>query len=429
MKKPYILILLISLSASAQEVCVEDINKTLKEDVTSLSHPLISSACKEFGIHDLSILETPKKIHPMVLMHYRQKEPKLSDPIADYHVMDFVDQTINSLKGKKSKNVQDHSFQSAKDCAYILFGLEDKKENLEYTDKNFYKESDQYKSDLLLLEEVLSKYSPEERKKVLDLFESGKLTFESGLSPVNPSRMAKSFIDVIEEEDARGLSMKRGGKHTWSEEFKKNRGTFTSARLKSFGSRILMTLAGGKGDSTLITGKEDELRKFIESVPDQSLIPEELFRKSYQINNGDMYQSLLTVENVLSAQWRNPKREKLTSTAKLKPFSKNFGSHGDVFGHWYHLFGMVFYGSVEGKTRANIVAKAEGLGSQILSKFKGETQENLINDKGGVVGAYLRRYMTAKENGKTYKLPSADKEKKSELKKILERKVKKVLKE
>lgn len=418
-----------SLSTFAQEVCQDPVAPDLKDEILALSHPVISDVCKDFGIKDLTVLEDPRKIHPMVLMHYRQKEPKLSDPIADYYVLDFVDRAIGSLQGKKKKNPKNLSYQASKECAQVLFGLEDVDQELTYTDKNFYKESDQYQKDRLLLEDILAKYSPDQRKKMVDLFEAGKLNLESSVSPIDPPTMARSFINVIEEEEAKGIKMERGSKHRWSEEFKAKRGTFTNNRLKSFGSRILMTLAGGKGDSALVTGKEQELKGFIETVPDQSLVPEELFRKSYQINNGNMYQALLTVENVLSSQWRNPKRDKLTTTSKLKPFSKTFGGHGDLFGHWYHLFGMVFYGSVEGKTRANIVAKSEGLGSLILSKFKGETQENLINDKGGVVGAYLRRYMTAKEKGQPANLPKPHGPKKDDMRKVVEQAVKKELKE
>jgi hypothetical protein len=412
-----------------QDPCAVDAFVGLKQQVVDFSTPLIEPQCGEFGIHDLSVLEHPKGLNPLVLMFYRQKEPKLVDPVADYYVMDFVDRTINHLKGKKGKDYSPETVFRAKLCADALFGLDNEEDVLTYQDKNFYKLSGQYQRDLKLLQEVLRIYTPEERKKILELFEAGKINFESNKSPINPTRLAQSFISVIEEEEKNGINLERGGKHRWSEEFKEHRGIFTSARLKSFGSKILMSLAGGKGNDVLITGQEETLRSFMETLPDQSLTPEELFRKSYQLNKGNLYSTLLTIENVLSSQWRNPKRDQLTTTGKLKPFSKVYGTQGDVFGHWYHMFGMVFFGSVEGKTRAMIAAKSEGLGSQILSHFQGETQENLVNDKAGVVGAYLRRYVSAREKGKTYRLPKAAKEPVDDTRKLLEKEIKRALKE
>lgn len=194
--------------------------------------------------------------------------------------------------------------------------------------------------------------------------------------------------------------------------------------------KTLITLAGGKGSHIMITGNEEKLRSHLETLPDRSLTPEELFRISYRMNDGDLYKSLLTVENVLSDQWRNPKRDKLTTTAKLIPFSNTFGSDGDVFGHWYHLFGITFFGSVEGKTMAQIAAKAEDIGSLILSDFKGERQENRINDKGAVAGALLKRYASAKIKGETIRMPaSSNKTKKEDLQALVEKEVAKILKE
>ena len=93
----------------------------------------------------------------------------------------------------------------------------------------------------------------------------------------------------------------------------------------------------------------------------------DVFRKSYRLNNGDIYKTLMTIENVLAHQWHNPKRESLTINSRLKPITSGHEYGEDKFGTWYHLFEIMLYGYVEGGVRAHIIGRVEALGSKMLS--------------------------------------------------------------
>lgn len=389
---------------------------------------ILIESCKDFNISSYEILNTPEKIDSLVLAHYRQNTPKIIDPVADYLITQFVDRAYKSISGKK-KPISPEISKQAEKCAGVLFGIDTTPEELIYVNKDFYKESPKYVEDREMLEEILTKYTDDERQMILDRFESGNLIVESHLSPINPAELASKIVSIIEEEEKNGVAFKKGEKHRWSPYFKQKRGLISDERMKSLFSKILMTLAGGKSSHVLITGKEAELKQELESMPDRSVTPEELFRLSYKKAEGDLYKTLLTIENVLSAHWRTPNRQQLLLTTKLKPFSRVFGSEGDVFGHWYHLFGITFFGSVEGKTMALFAAKTESVGSLILSKGKGEKQENLINSRGAVAGSYLKKYADAKEEGREYELPEIKKAKKDDMRKRVEEAVKNIIKD
>ncbi len=420
----YIFALLLPLGSVAQEISDE-------EDLglmTQLHELAFWTSCKRFNITSKEALNDPGKIHPMVLKYYRQTERKLIDPIADYALTHPVrsnfTKAIHIVVGIQKvddlKEVED-----AKACAQVLFGIPPEEEPI-LSEIPAYSMTLEYQEDKRLLEKVLERYSENEKEIIRAMFEAGEIVFESNLSPIDPSGMASHFIQIMQEEESKGLVISEGEQHKWSSGFKSNQKMIS---LKTIPSKLLTTLSTGRSSGLLVTGKEKDLKSFISSGEDASLRPEDLFRKSLQLNNGNVYMTLMTIENTLSEYWIHPRRSELNQTKKLKPLARNFGNRSDVFGHWYHLFGMVLYGYAEGPNMAMIAGKIESIGSLIISKFKGEKQENKINLDGGRVGSHLNRYMKNKKRGKPYtfqlKNPSSD-DREDLLKKKINRALKKM---
>ena len=100
-----------------------------------------------------------------------------------------------------------------------------------------------------------------------------------------------------------------------------------------------------------------------------------------------------------------------------------------MFGQWYHLFGVMLYGYVEGSFKSQSVGALEGLGSLILCRFEPERQENAINIQGAKLGSYLKKII---KNG-LYRSFSTSEEylkesyylRKQDMSRIVKRKIKK----
>ena len=403
-------------------------------DISSVqSAPIqrLEEACSSFGISQISVLQNPSELPPEVLRFYRQNDYKLSDPIGDFALVKVSSSNFNealrSLLKLKLKPIDKNKLMAAKECAQYLFKLgPDVLPELGHSD--LYFQSEDFENDRKLLLEVLSEFTNEDKKKVLDLFEKGKIVIEGRQDPFHSKELSQKLVDVILEEEKKGISPRFGEIHRWSEEFKSQRTGFKE-HFKSLPSKILTVLSGGKSAALLKAGPEEDLRQFILIQDDLSLVPSELFRKSYQLNQGNIYLSLLTIENVLSEHWLHPTRHQLKQTNKLKPIGKVFGSHGDVFGHWYHLFGMIYYAFAEGAFMAKLSGKTEALGSLVLSGFKGEAQENRMNMLGAEVGVLMRKFILAREKGEVFEIKSKNKFRSENMKKRLVKKIKKILKD
>ncbi len=415
----------------AQEVCEE--KSSIEELGKNTESAILWTHCEKFGIKDKSVLSDPKNIHYLVLRNYRQKSLLLEDPIGDYALANGPSSNFQSALrttlGVKKKSLSDDEYLSAKLCAKVLFDLEDEAPvELGVSEIEIYRDSSQYLEDKKLLEEVLIRKSNKEKQKIMELFESGKLVVESRKTPINVNGLSLDLIRIIEEEEKNGIPYKKGDSHKWSEQFKKEKKFFSNQTIKSLPSKMLAALSGGKSVDLMVTEKEKDLASFILGQKRSSLTPQELFRKSYQLNQGNVYLSLLTIENVLANGWLHPKRGEFKHTQNLKPFGKVFGSQGDVFGHWYHMFGMIYYGYEKGGFHAAVAGKVEAVGSSVISKFQNERQENRINMSAGKVGSNLRKYISAREENKEFKLEEKEVKEESDLKKLLVKKVDKILK-
>jgi len=224
--------------------------------------------------------------------------------------------------------------------------------------------------------------------------EDEAIALEGKKAPFRVRNVVRMFEQVITEEYRQnGILPVEGEVHRWSPKIKKE--IHENFVIFSRMSKLLVALSRGATSFYMVSGSENELKAYILTRTENSINLEEMFRASYRINKGDVYLSLLTVENVLSKYWSTPKRELLAITTKLKDIT-NFNYQADKFGAWYHLFGVMLYGYAEGVIPSKTVGNLETLGSLILSRFQEERQESYINNRGGAIGGGLRKFIQKK---------------------------------
>jgi hypothetical protein len=204
----------------------------------------------------------------------------------------------------------------------------------------------------------------------------------SKINPLKQRNFDQMFKNVICKTGVKPLI---GEEDKWSKEFKQ-------AHLTPPFSKLLVALANGDTNRIMPTMKENELMNWILDQKDRSVTIHEIFEKSYLLNQGNIYKSLMTIENVLSENffWGGNLRERLTLTTKLSKIINHEGGQFDLYGPWYHLFGMMLYGYAEGSgLKATIVGKIE-TGTSIFYKERNDKQENYMI-AGGRIGARLKR--------------------------------------
>ena len=259
--------------------------------------------------------------------------------------------------------------------------------------------------DQLLLK--YPEYKPvEEAKNLIDMnyathnSDHLAIELEGHKAPFKVKNVVNMMKQVMSEEyQENKLEPKEGTVHTWSKETHKE----LKKKFKLFARmpKLLVALSRGATSQFMKTNTEDSLTDYILSRPRDSINIEEMFRASYKINQGDVYLTLLTIQNVLSRYWLVPNRDQREVTTRLKHIT-NFNYKTDKFGAWYHLFGIMLYGYAHGGLSSRIVGHLESMGSHIMDKFqKDERQEDIINRKGGPIGARLRKFVK-KEEYKTF---------------------------
>ncbi len=164
-------------------------------------------------------------------------------------------------------------------------------------------------------------------------------------------------------------------------------------------TKLFVTLGAGMTSRYLFTGRERELMQYILSRPDGSVQIHELFEASYRQNVGDVYLTLLTIENVLSRWYVDPQRAMLAINRKLANITNSYYGRDDRFGAWYHMFGLALLAFAERWTSAisfaYLVAELQSASSMVLNILdhnpvpNDDGQENHINRMGARVGIDL----------------------------------------
>jgi hypothetical protein len=195
------------------------------------------------------------------------------------------------------------------------------------------------------------------------------------------------FTDVITQEEKNGIKPTTGVCHRWSSEYRDNPKTSTFPYM--FFSKLFWTLAYGESSVYLVTEKEEQLAQWVINQKIRSVSLELVFRKSYQLNSGDVYLSILTATNVFSRFWYINDRESLSIATRLKLITAKQNGEEDNFGAWHHFWGMVLFGYCHGKTSSKFVGWIESIGSHMVTEHD-EAAEDYINRHAGQVGVNLR---------------------------------------
>jgi len=238
----------------------------------------------------------------------------------------------------------------------------------------------------------------DEKERLLVQLRNSKLHLEGRINPFRRKEMIKMYQQIIVEERANGIEPFFGEPHEWSPEFRqycRDKGEM----IPQVFTKLLTALASGVTARHFRTGAESALIDYILTRGEGSVTMDQAFRRSYQLNRGDVYLAILTIENILSDHWRHPERDKLAVTRKLANISNFYQGKGDKFGAWYHFHGIMLYGYVRGGLRAAIIGGIETAGSHVLNSAHDqgdEQQEDYVNSTGGKIGARLAKVMKEK---------------------------------
>lgn len=185
---------------------------------------------------------------------------------------------------------------------------------------------------------------------------------------------------IIRNEQARGLHASFGRIHTWS------------AGRTSGLSKIIMALATASSSRFLYVGHEEELIEWIKKRPDNSVSIEALFHKSYILNGGNVYLTLLTIENILSDATFEENRE---NTAVNRKLADLYAGSPNKFGDWYHMFGTMLAGYVGEPAR--LIAKLYGIYRRISRGGAAEKATMAADKVGADMGVKLRGLVSEKD--------------------------------
>lgn len=250
------------------------------------------------------------------------------------------------------------------------------------------------------------------REEDIDKEEEIKESYDIGKkASINPDRLINKIRESIQENPQ--VTLTPGQEHTWSPDAKKymyygfwhRLGRFVTGKQEDFPaplllrSKLFLLLACGYTSRYSITGKEDELTQLVMTMPDKSQMLHNLFQKSYLINNGNMYLTYMTLENVLAGNPYIENRADQPLQKKLTYLRNDSEQVGDNYGAWYHFHGLCLYGLVRKGVTSRFVAEVESLGSLFLEGF--DKQEDYINRNAAIFSKKLRNMVEEK----TYLLP------------------------
>jgi len=212
--------------------------------------------------------------------------------------------------------------------------------------------------------------------------------------------LLERFQEAIQAEP--GLTPHIGPEHKWSSEaqdyqrfgFWKRAGQWLNG-LPDFpmptlgASKLLVALAFGCTARFTTTGQEEALQARLLEYKDRSVGVEDMFRESYRLNEGDLYRTLLTAENILAHDPFDPRRSEQPLQKKLQYIRNDQPQVGDNFGAWYHLFGVATYGLMRPDWMAQSAQKIESVASYFTEGP--DRQEDLINRLGADLGSGLKK--------------------------------------
>lgn len=185
-----------------------------------------------------------------------------------------------------------------------------------------------------------------------------------------------NLFAIIREESRRGTDVSLGQIHVWD-------------KSKPFAlSKIIVALATATSARFMYVGQEVALIDWIKAQPDDSVTIEKLFRKSYVLTRGNVYLTILTIENVLSDATFEAERENTLVNRKLTDL---YVHSPNKFGDWYHFFGTMLAGYAQ--EPAPMIADLYSFYRKI-SRGKDAEKATMAADKAGAdMGVKLRVFV------------------------------------
>lgn len=333
---------------------------------------------------------------PIELLQFHETSYQLSDPASDYALFQLAQlvpaRIVKELTGtlKKGRPIpQDEDYEDTQ----LVKLPADQPAGSSSGFTEYCSQNSSVAGLFAPVRESAGMDSEEQMQRLIAGIENIGKPIQGKQSPIRRDGFTKMIAEIIKEEQKNGIAPSYGQPHQWSKEFLDKYGG-SSPMLAS--SKLLMALAVGFTNRFMKTDQEADLYKWMISQPDSSLTIPEVFRQSYRLNSGDVYKTLLTIENVLAHQWLNPHRDDLPLTHRLKPLTSGHEYADDRFGTWYHFFGIMLYGYVEGGLKASVVGRIEALGSVVLSPGVDKTQKAHMNKMGGLIGDDLAKLVKNK---------------------------------
>ncbi|MFZ4715382.1 MAG: hypothetical protein ACOYL6_16785 [Bacteriovoracaceae bacterium] len=347
-----------------------------------------SSHCKDF---DPSISD-PKSFDLRTLVHYRQLTPQQHDPFGDYTLInEFLFMTKE--KYYRMRGIKDYySF-----AIYSNQDLENRDRALNCLKIPLSRPPLRKKNvsiDPIFTKSQLRKVPELDEEAIKYLLDKNPIAFDGKENPFKVKGIVQMFLQIMFEENQSSKPITpiiHKNYMRWSPEFLKKHAK-KLVGLPFMASKLLIALTNGDTGRVLLTGKENEMELWILSQPPRTVFPHNLFRQAYRLHNGDVYLSLLMIENVLSRYrfWRD--RNNLELSNRLGPILNQLGDRTDLFGPYYHFFGTLILGYTEGGFKSSFGGHLEKMNS-IFAKESGEKQEGYANVAGAKVGAYFHKML------------------------------------
>lgn len=205
-----------------------------------------------------------------------------------------------------------------------------------------------------------------------------RITDNTQVKPLfNPQTVFTNLQDVISTGKYRPSL---GKIHYWAKE------SFSPVKLTV--SKIVMALATATSPRFMYVGQEENLIAWILARPNHSVTIEELFKTSYGLNRGDVYLTILTIENVLADATFEKDREKTAVNQKLADL---YEASPNKFGDWYHFFGTMLAGYVNEPAQA--IAELYGVYRRISRGSDAEKATMAADKAGADLGVKLRHFV------------------------------------